>query len=107
MMVARRGELAFYGLRSLPGVLARLAETTSPLFGYNKRSKGAHSSRYIAMAVHRFLIAVLVLAGLNVSAPAKPIAGFTLADSAGKAWKLHEQKTKATVLVFLATECPM
>src|SRR6185437_9806594 len=65
------------------------------------------TSRNIAMAAHRFLIAALLLTGLNGSIHGKPIADFTLADSAGKAWKLHEQKTKATVIVFLATECPM
>ncbi len=59
------------------------------------------------MAAHRFLIAALLLTGLNGSIHGKPIADFTLADSSGKAWKLHEQKAKATVIVFLATECPM
>ncbi|WP_020475487.1 redoxin domain-containing protein [Zavarzinella formosa] len=38
---------------------------------------------------------------------AKPVAGFSLKDSAGKAWNLADQKSKATVIVFLSCECPM
>src|SRR5579864_772360 len=39
---------------------------------------------------------------------AKPIASFTLKDAAGKPWALEAQKKhKATVVIFLGTQCPV
>jgi peroxiredoxin len=43
----------------------------------------------------------------GLAADAGPVADFSLRDSAGEAWKLHAQKTKAVVVVFLSAECPM
>ncbi|HEV3385526.1 MAG TPA: redoxin domain-containing protein [Gemmata sp.] len=65
------------------------------------------------MTLHRLAITVVLQCAVIIpfatadseeSAPAK---NFTLKGSAGKTWTLHEQKSKAIVVVFLATECPM
>jgi len=53
------------------------------------------------------LAALLLVLPNTIAADAKPVAEFALTDSAGKSWKLREQKNKATVVVFLDTVCPM
>lgn len=52
---------------------------------------------------------IVVLAAIPVAAApdAKAVPNFTLTDSAGKKWTLHEQKAKAVVAAFLSTDCPM
>jgi peroxiredoxin len=63
--------------------------------------------------MNAFRVLAIALATLLVSttggfaADAGPVADFSLSDSAGKAWKLHGQQSKAVVVVFLSTECPM
>jgi peroxiredoxin len=42
-----------------------------------------------------------------LAAPLTHAADFTLPDTAGKPWALHDQKARAVVVAFLATECPM
>jgi peroxiredoxin len=42
-----------------------------------------------------------------VVAESKPVANFTLTDTAGKPWPMHDQNAKAIVVVFLACDCPM
>lgn len=37
----------------------------------------------------------------------RPVPNVSLTDSAGKPWRLHDQKAKAVVVAFLSTECPM
>lgn len=65
------------------------------------------------MTLQRFAIPVLLLGMLTVSlsssAGAEPstVKNFSIENSAGKEWKLHDQKAKAIVVVFLTTECPM
>lgn len=49
----------------------------------------------------------LVPSGAARPEPAKSAADFALADAAGKKWTLGDQKAKAVVVAFLATECPM
>ena len=43
----------------------------------------------------------------SIGADPKPLADFALTDAGGKPWNLHEKKAKATVVAFLATDCPM
>ncbi len=45
--------------------------------------------------------------GFTAAPEPKPAANFTITDSAGKKWALHDQKAKATVVAFLSAECPM
>ena len=52
------------------------------------------------------LAAAVLAVPTTVAAEAKPV-DFTLADLAGKTWKLHDQKSKVTVVAFLSSECPM
>lgn len=53
------------------------------------------------------LIAATILVGTLAAAEPKPVANFMLRDIHGKEWSLHDQKNKATVIVFLSCECPM
>jgi len=61
----------------------------------------------------RLIVPVLLAAlvaipfGTTAAPKAEAVANFTLTDAEGKAWKLHDQKAKAVVVAFLATECPM
>lgn len=52
------------------------------------------------------LFAVVAALPLGAAEP-KPATNFTLVDPANKSWTLHDQKSKATVVVFLSTDCPM
>lgn len=53
------------------------------------------------------IAATLTMLGPSSATEPKPVADFTLTDLSGKEWSLHQQKNKATVLVFLSCECPM
>lgn len=56
------------------------------------------------------LIAAAVVARFPVAADApesKPAVNFTLRDSTGKPWTLHDQKAGAVVVAFLSPDCPM
>src|SRR5262245_6157448 len=45
---------------------------------------------------------------LNAGEDAKPVADFRLKDASGKTWSLDDFKDKkATVIVFLGTQCPI
>jgi peroxiredoxin len=54
-----------------------------------------------------FAAVVAVPAASTAEPKTKPTANFTLTDSTGKKWTLHDQTAKAVVVVFLAAECPM
>jgi peroxiredoxin len=54
-----------------------------------------------------FLAAIIVPLGSASKAEPTPTKEFTLQDADGKTWKLREQKSKAIVIAFLTTECPM
>jgi peroxiredoxin len=43
---------------------------------------------------------------MSAAEPA-PVANFKIKDLSGEEWSLHQQKNRATVLVFLSCECPM
>jgi len=62
--------------------------------------------RPIPLALAALAAAVLAVPSATRAAP-PPVAGFTLADADGKAWTLADQKAKAVVVAFLATDCPM
>src|SRR5262245_13489825 len=59
----------------------------------------------------RVLLSTVVLAaaflGYVAGAEPSPVPDFKLKDLSGHDWSLHQQKSKATVLVFLSCECPM
>ncbi len=60
------------------------------------------------ITVPAFLIAALTLPyGSAMRTEPQTVKNFTLKDSTGKAWTLHEQKSKVLVVAFLTTECPM
>lgn len=64
------------------------------------------------MSLFRFtpfaLAAALLIHPTGSAAPdPKPVPDFTLTDTAGKPWKLRDQKAKAVVVVFLSADCPM
>jgi hypothetical protein len=63
----------------------------------------------IALILPALLAAGMVTAPAGPTAPAvKPVADLTLTTADGKPWSLRGQKAaKATVVAFLATECPM
>ena len=63
----------------------------------------------IALILPALLAAgMTTISGGPTAATAKPVADFTLTTTDGKPWSLHGQKAaKATVVAFLATECPM
>ncbi|MFO0804032.1 MAG: redoxin domain-containing protein [Gemmataceae bacterium] len=54
-------------------------------------------------------IITVALVALLLAPPvsAAPVADFKLVDANGQPWSLHAKKIKATVVVFLAAECPM
>ena len=63
----------------------------------------------IALILPSLLAAgMTTISGGPTAATAKPVADLTLTTAYGKPWSLHSQKAaKATVIAFLATECPM
>jgi peroxiredoxin len=57
--------------------------------------------------VKRIFPAALVALLLAPPVSAAPVADFKLVDADGQSWSLHAKKHTATVVVFLAAECPM
>src|SRR5262245_13592065 len=53
------------------------------------------------------VVAAATLVGQLDGAEPTPVPDFKLMDLSGRDWSLHQQKNKATVLVFLSCECPM
>ncbi len=55
------------------------------------------------------LVPLLMMALSTSTQAVEPtaVADFTVKNSAGKSWRLREQKARATVVVFLCCDCPM
>lgn len=63
--------------------------------------------RFWGLAMVPFLGIAFLAEGGARHEPPRTVKNFKLEDASGKAWALHEQKSKAIVVVFLSTECPM